>query len=58
MGLAENSKSVLERKENKEINIAESEIKHFVRNAIFRTRDESVSILGKIFNAGNNCKGW
>ena len=44
-------------------NFAESEIKHFIRshdknaeNAIFRTRDEGTSILGEIYNAGNNCR--
>ena len=51
MGMAENSKSVVDRKENKQRNFAESETKHFVRNhnknAIFRTSDESTSIFGE-----------
>ena len=62
MGMAENSKRVVDRKENKQRNIAESGTKHLLRshnkndeNAIFRTRDEGTSILGEIpYNAGNN----
>ena len=52
MGMVENSKSVMDRKENKQRNFAESETKHLIRshnknaeNAIFWTRDESKSIL-------------
>ena len=54
MGMAENSKSVVYRKENKQRNFAESKTKHLVRshnknaeNAIFRTREVSTSILGE-----------
>ena len=61
MGMAENSKSVVDRKENKQRYFAESETKHLVgshnekpENAIFRTRDEDTSILGKRYNASNN----
>ena len=61
MGMAEISKSFVDRKENKQRHFAESETKHFVRshninaeNAIFRTRDEDTSILGERYNAGNN----
>ena len=61
MDVAESSKSVVDRKENKQRNFAESETKHIVRshnknaeNAIFRTRDEGTSILEEIYNAGNN----
>ena len=60
--MAENSKSVVDRKENKR-NFAESETKHLVRshnknaeNTIFWTRDEGTSILGERYNAGNNCR--
>ena len=52
----------MDRKENKQRNFAESETKQLVRshnknaeNVIFRTRDEGTSILGEIYNAGNNC---
>ena len=48
MGMVENSKSVLDRKENKQRNFVKSETKHLFRshnknaeNAIFRTRDET-----------------
>ena len=58
-----NSKSAVDRKENKQRNFAESETKHLVRshnknaeNAIFRTHDEDTSILGERYNAGNNCR--
>ena len=61
MGMAENSKNVVDRKKNKQRNFAESETKHFVRihdknaeNAIFRTGDEGTSILGERCNAVNN----
>ena len=54
MGIAGNSTSVVDRKENKQRNLAESETKHPVRshnknaeNAIFRTRDEGTSFLEK-----------
>ena len=53
--MAENSKSVVDRKENKQINFAESESKHLVRihnknaeNAIFRTREEHINPWRKI----------
>ena len=59
--MVENSKSVVERKENKQRNFAQSETKHLVRShnknskhPIFRTRDENTSILGERYNAGNN----
>ena len=52
---------VVDRKKNKQRNFAESETKHLVRshnknseNVVFRTRDESTSILGEGYNAGNN----
>ena len=58
--MAENSKYVVDRKENKQRNFAESETKHLVRshkkndeNAIFRTRGESTSILGERYNLGS-----
>ena len=61
--MAENYEYVVDRKENKQRDFAESETKHFVRshdiaeNAIFWTRDEGSPILGKIYyNAGNNCR--
>ena len=63
MGIAENCKSVVDRKENQQRNFAETETKHLVRshyknaeNAIFWTRDEGTSILGEIYNAGNHCR--
>ena len=59
--MAENSKSLLDRKENKQRSFAESETKHLVRshnknaeNTTFRTRDENTSILGERYNAENN----
>ena len=62
MGMAENSKCVVNKKENKQ-NFAEIETKLFVRshnknveNAIFRTRDKNTSLLGERYNAGNNCR--
>ena len=52
--MAEISKCVVDKKENKQSNFAESETKHPVsslnknaENAIFRTRDEGTSILGE-----------
>jgi hypothetical protein len=62
MGMAENSKSVVGRKENKDIlqvvkpNISLEAITKNAENAIFRTRDEGTSILGERYNAGNNCR--
>ena len=63
MGMVKISRSVVDRKENKQRNFAESETKHFVRshnknaeNAIFRTHNEGTSILGERYNAGNNCR--
>ena len=54
MGMAENSKSVVDRKKFKRRNFAESEAKHLVRshnknaeNAIFRTRDKAHQSLEK-----------
>ena len=62
MGMAENWKSVVDRKEIKQRHFAESETKYYVRspdknyeNAIFRTYDEDASIPGEIYNAGNYC---
>ena len=59
--MAENFKSVVDRNVIRQINVAETGIKHFLRshdknaeNAIFRTIDESTSILGEIYNAVNN----
>ena len=53
--------SVVDRRENKQRNFAESETRHFVRshdknaeNVIFRICDEGISILGERYNAGNN----
>ena len=61
--MAVNSKSVVDRKENKQRKFAESETKHLVRshnknaeNAIFWTRDEGTSILGERYNAANNSR--
>ena len=58
-----NSKSAVDRKENKQRNFAESETRHLnkshnknAENAIFRTRDGGTSILGEMYNAGNNWK--
>ena len=57
--MAENSKSVVDRKQNKEIlqkvrpSISLEAITK-AENAIFRTRDESTSIFGERYNAGNN----
>ena len=63
MGIAENVKSVVDKKENKQRNFSESKIKYFVRSAdknaendIFRTRGEDTSILGERYNAGNYCR--
>ena len=56
MGMAENSKSVVNRKENKERNFAENKTENFVKNhdknaenVVFRTRDEGKSILGESY---------
>ena len=62
MDMAENSKSVVDKQENKQRNFAESGTVHFIsridknaENAIFGTRDENISIIGERYNAGNNC---
>jgi hypothetical protein len=56
-------KSVVDKIENKQIHFTESEAKDFVRrydkngeNAIFRTLDDGTSILGEIYDPGNNCR--
>ena len=58
--MAENSKRVVDRMENKQRNFAKSETKLLVsshnKNTTFRIRDEGTSILGGRYNAGNNCR--
>ena len=55
MGMAENSESLVDRKETNQINSAESETKYFVRcpdknieNTLFSSRHENTSIFGYI----------
>ena len=59
--MAENSKNVVDRKENDQRNFEESETKlrsddKNAVNAIFRTPHEGTSILGERYNAGNHCR--
>jgi hypothetical protein len=60
MGMAENSKSVVDRKENKQRNFAESETKHFVtshnKNAV-RTHQSSEKDIMLGITAGEGRKG-